>query len=230
MTVSQPKGEMCETAFAVAQREYDIAPVGGAAKRVFDIVFSLMAVLSALPFFLILPAIIYFVSPGPVFYAHRRIGLGGKSFPCLKFRTMVVNADAILEEHLARNPEAREEFERHRKLKDDPRIVPIVGSFLRRSSLDELPQFLNVFRGEMSVVGPRPLTLDELRGYGDAAMRYKAARPGITGLWQVSGRSDLTFRDRVEMDSSYVANCTLLNDLRLIGKTIGVLLNARGAY
>lgn len=226
----QPRGELCDASFAGTCSSRRVHPVGGATKRVFDILFSLVAMLSAAPFFLILPAIIYVVSPGPVFYAHKRIGFGGKSFLCLKFRTMVMDGDRVMEEHLAENPLARAEFERHRKLKSDPRIIPIVGSFLRKSSLDELPQFLNVLRGEMSVVGPRPLTLDELRGYGDATGRYEAARPGITGLWQVSGRSDLSFRKRVELDSRYVSTCTLPKDLWLIARTIGVLLNGRGAY
>lgn len=199
-------------------------------KRAFDISFSVLAVLSATPFFLIVPVLIYLVAPGPAFFSHRRVGHGGKMFPCLKFRTMVLNADKVLEVHLKNNPEAREEFARHRKLKNDPRIIPIVGVFLRRTSLDELPQFLNVMRGEMSVVGPRPLTLDELREYGKAARHYKSARPGITGLWQVSGRSDLSFGKRVELDSSYVLNCTFLTDLRLIVRTIGVLFNCKGAY
>jgi lipopolysaccharide/colanic/teichoic acid biosynthesis glycosyltransferase len=216
--------------FAAAQADRKNAPAGGAAKRVFDVAFSLLAMLSALPFFVILPAIIYFVAPGPVIFAHNRIGFGGKTFPCLKFRTMVLDADRVLEEHLAKNPDAREEYERHRKLKNDPRIIPFVGKFLRKSSLDELPQFLNVFRGEMSVVGPRPLTLDELKDYGNSAGHYKSARPGITGLWQVSGRSDLSFGKRVELDSNYVSNCTFGTDLRLIARTIGVLLNGRGAY
>ncbi len=230
MAVSQAKAEDCEATFAACKIISNDPPVGGAAKRTFDILFSLVAMLSALPFFLILPAVIYFISPGPVFYSHRRIGLGGRTFPCLKFRTMVLDADRILEEHLEENPDARVEFEHHRKLRNDPRIIPVVGSFLRKSSLDELPQFLNVIRGEMSVVGPRPLTLDELHDYGNAAGHYKLARPGITGLWQVSGRSDLSFRQRVELDSRYVLNCTLLTDMRLIAKTVGVLLNRRGAY
>ncbi|MDH5452718.1 MAG: sugar transferase [Paracoccaceae bacterium] len=230
MTAIQAKSSTGDVSFTVAQKEFENPPAGGSAKRVFDILFSLVAILSVLPFFLILPAVIYIVSPGPVFFSHKRIGFRGKSFPCLKFRTMVMDADRILEEHFANNPDAREEFERHRKLKNDPRIIPVIGSFLRKSSLDELPQFINVFRGEMSVVGPRPLTLDELRGYGEAASRYKSARPGITGLWQVSGRSDLTFCKRVELDSSYVSNCTLLTDVWLIAKTIGVLLSGRGAY
>lgn len=230
MTVYQAEGNTHDSNFPTAKNEQEIPPVGGGAKRVFDVIFSSVAMLGALPFFLILPVIVYVISPGPVFYAHNRIGFRGKIFPCLKFRTMVLDADRVLEEHLAENPEARTEFKRYRKLKEDPRVIPIVGSFLRKSSIDELPQFLNVFRGEMSVVGPRPLTREELDDYGEAAGRYKAARPGITGLWQVSGRNDISFNKRVELDSRYVSNCSLLTDLTLIAKTIGVLVNRRGAY
>ena len=230
MTAFQAKGDAGNATYIVVQNEPDILPIGGGEKRVFDVVFSVFAMLSVLPFFLIIPVIIYFVSPGPVFFTHNRIGFRGKTFPCLKFRTMVMDAEPVLESHFEKYPEARKEFAEHRKLKNDPRIIPFVGSFLRKTSLDELPQFLNVFRGEMSVVGPRPVTQDELQGYGEATSRYKSARPGITGLWQVSGRSDLSFTQRVELDSRYVSNCSLQSDLWLIAKTIGVLLNRRGAY
>ncbi len=230
MTWYQADGITRDANFTRAEREREIPPVGGGAKRVFDILFSTLAMLGTLPFYLILPVLIYLISPGPVFYSHNRIGFRGKTFPCLKFRTMVLDADRVLAEHLANNPEARAEFKRHRKLKEDPRVIPFVGSFLRKSSIDEFPQFLNVIRGEMSVVGPRPLTLEELNDYGEAAGRYKAARPGITGLWQVSGRSDVSFQKRVELDTNYVANCSLPSDLWLIAKTIGVLMNQRGAY
>ncbi|MCC0062928.1 MAG: sugar transferase [Defluviimonas sp.] len=230
MAVVQPKGEACEVAFAAATPARASSPVGGTLKRLFDVAFSLVAIASALPFFLLLPLVIYFVAPGPVFFRHTRIGFGGKSFPCLKFRTMVADADRVLDDHLARDPEARAEFARHRKLKNDPRVIPIVGAFLRKSSLDELPQFLNVLRGDMSVVGPRPLTLEELRDYGKHAGHYKAARPGITGLWQVSGRSDLSFGKRVELDSRYVATCSFPTDMHLILRTVRVLINGHGAY
>lgn len=230
MAITQAKNKIDDAALIASRYGWDVPPVGGGAKRAFDVIFSVAALMSSALFFLVVPVIIRIVSPGPVFYSHTRIGFRGETFPCLKFRTMVPDADRVLAEHLTKNPIARMEFERHRKLRNDPRIIPIVGTLLRKTSLDELPQFLNVLRGEMSVVGPRPLTHDELLDYGEAAGRYKAARPGITGLWQVSGRSDLSFRQRVELDSSYVSNCTLLTDLRLIAKTIGVLLNGRGAY
>ena len=226
----QVEGSAHDSSFAAAKMERELPPVGGGAKRIFDVMFSTVAMLGTLPFYIVLPILIYVISPGPVFYSHKRIGFRGKTFSCFKFRTMRLDADRVLQEHLASNPEARAEFKLHRKLKKDPRVIPLIGLFLRRSSIDEFPQFLNVFRGEMSIVGPRPLTLEELNDYGEAAGRYKSARPGITGLWQVSGRSDVSFSKRVELDTSYVANCTLLTDLWLIAKTIGVLVNGRGAY
>lgn len=208
----------------------DADPIGGIAKRVFDILFSSLVLLAALPIFIIVPLVVFWVSPGPVFFVHHRSGHRGKKFPCLKFRTMVLDADAVLEKHLANSPEAREEFQNVRKLKNDPRIIPIVGSFLRKSSFDEFPQFLNVLRGEMSVVGPRPITEEELSDYGDIARRYKAARPGITGLWQVSGRNNLTMQMRAQMDSRYVKDWSFFNDAGIILRTIGVVLNWRGSY
>ena len=206
------------------------APVGGLAKRVFDVGFSVAVLLSTIPFFVILPLIIGLVSPGPVLFSHRRIGFDGVAFPCLKFRTMVPNAEQMLSEYLASNPEAQEEWALTRKLKNDPRVIPIVGNVMRRLSLDELPQFINVLRGEMSVVGPRPLTSGEVGDYGHAARLYKEARPGITGLWQVSGRSDTSFRHRIELDCRYVETYGFSKDLSLIARTFGVLLNGRGAY
>ncbi|MBV1867166.1 MAG: sugar transferase [Marinosulfonomonas sp.] len=230
MPAFQPEADVCEATYSVASQKAGILPVGGGVKRLFDVAFSTIALVSALPFFLIVPIIIYFVSPGQVFFSHTRVGFRGKEFRCFKLRTMVLDADRVLEDHFAEFPEARMEFEETRKLKNDPRVIPVVGSFLRKTSLDELPQFLNVLRGDMSVVGPRPVTQLELHGYGEASGRYKSARPGITGLWQVSGRSDLPFSKRVELDSRYVSNCTLPRDLVLISRTIGVLLNRQGAY
>ncbi|MEM7076970.1 MAG: sugar transferase [Pseudomonadota bacterium] len=205
-------------------------PVGGKGKRTFDIVFSLLAILSTLPFFILLPIIIFAVSPGPVFFAHTRIGFKGRAFPCLKFRTMVPDADQKLKDYLDTNSEARNEWEKYRKLRDDPRVIPLVGKMMRRLSFDELPQFFNVLRGDMSVVGPRPLTTDELKNYGQASRHYESARPGITGLWQVSGRSDVAFSERIELDCRYVSTCTVATDVGLIAKTIGVLVHGRGAY
>lgn len=152
---------------------------------------------------------------GPGFFGHRRIGRNGEVFRCWKIRTMVVDAEARLAEHLASDPEAAAEWERDHKLRDDPRITRL-GAFLRATSLDELPQIWNVLKGEMSFVGPRPVVRDEMRKYGAARTAYLAMKPGITGLWQVSGRNDVSYDERVAMDVEYVSSVSLLTDVRLI--------------
>ena len=162
-------------------------------------------------------------------FAHKRIGQHGKEFPCYKFRTMCVDADARLKEYLAANPEAREEWERDFKLKDDPRVTR-VGRVLRRTSLDELPQLLNVLKGQMSLVGPRPIVKAEIPRYGSYIADFYMVRPGITGMWQVNGRSDTTYDERVQMDSWYVRNWSVWLDLSLLWKTVSVVLNHKGAY
>ncbi|MBQ9764495.1 MAG: sugar transferase [Phascolarctobacterium sp.] len=167
---------------------------------------------------------------GPIFFAHIRIGKDGKPFPCYKFRSMVVNNKEMLEKHLAENPEARAEWEREFKLKNDPRITPI-GQVLRKSSLDELPQIFNVLKGEMSLVGPRPVVQEELdKYYGEAVKEYCSVKPGITGLWQVSGRSDVDYPERVAMDVEYVRTRNLWKDIVILYKTFDVVLNKKGAY
>jgi exopolysaccharide production protein ExoY len=145
------------------------------------------------PLFLFVAILLRLTDPGPVFFGHKRVGLGGRSFHCLKFRTMCTDADAVLQRVLASDPAAAAEWEATRKLRNDPRISR-VGRVLREYSVDELPQLINVIRGEMSLVGPRPVVTSELTRYGNAAVHYLSARPGITGLWQVSGRSDTTYR------------------------------------
>lgn len=168
--------------------------------------------------------------PGPIFFSHTRIGKDGKPFPCYKFRSMVVNSKEMLEKHLAENPEAKAEWEREFKLKNDPRITPI-GQVLRKSSLDELPQIFNVLKGEMSLVGPRPVVQEELdKYYGDAVKEYCSVKPGITGLWQVSGRSDVDYPERVAMDVEYVRTRNLWKDIVILYKTFDVVLNKKGAY
>ena len=168
--------------------------------------------------------------PGPVIFAHSRIGKNGKAFSCYKFRTMVVNSQEILEKHLTENPTARKEWERIYKLKNDPRITKL-GCFLRSTSLDELPQVFNVLKGEMSLVGPRPVLQEELdKYYGEAAELYKTVRPGITGLWQISGRNDLDYDDRVRLDVHYINNRTFWGDIVILWKTIAVVLQNKGAY
>jgi undecaprenyl-phosphate galactose phosphotransferase len=166
---------------------------------------------------------------GSVIFKHRRIGRGGQTFECLKFRTMIPNADQVLRTLLERDPELKAEWVRDHKLRNDPRITRL-GRFLRRTSLDELPQLWNVLRGDMSLVGPRPVVREELLRYGRNVGIYLAAKPGITGLWQVTGRNDTDYRRRVVLDTYYVRNQNLLLDLYILFKTTGVVLGGTGAY
>lgn len=200
-------------------------------KRSFDILFSASVLVVFSPLYLILGILVAFASPGPIFYRQERVGRNFKRFKCIKFRTMVVNADRFLDEMLAECPEKRQEFEDNFKLKDDPRITWI-GKFLRWTSLDEFPQFFNVLKGDMSVVGPRPLVPDELHKYGNKMDRVLTIKPGITGLWQVSGRNDIPYPQRVLIDVYYVNHHNWLLDIWIILKTIGVVLFPKnnGAY
>jgi lipopolysaccharide/colanic/teichoic acid biosynthesis glycosyltransferase len=168
-------------------------------------------------------------SGASVIYKHRRVGRGGQMFSCLKFRTMVPNADQVLRELLTSSPELQAEWVRDHKLRNDPRVTRL-GRFLRRTSLDELPQLWNVLRGEMSLVGPRPVVREELLRYGRNVGTYLAAKPGITGLWQVTGRNNTDYRRRVVLDTYYVRNQNLLLDLYILVKTTGVVLGGSGAY
>ncbi len=197
-------------------------------KRAFDIATSGILLVLLFPLFLIL---FYKVKQtgDKVFFGHQRIGVSGVSFPCYKFRTMVTNSAEVLERLLRENPTMREEWEREFKLKDDPRITAI-GHFLRRTSLDELPQLWNVLRGDMSLVGPRPVVEAELEKYGDDVDYYLHVKPGMTGLWQVSGRNDVDYETRVALDAWYVRNWSLWNDLVILIKTIRVVLQRDGAY
>lgn len=200
-------------------------------KRAFDIVFSLLCLVLGLPFFLLIALFIFVSSPGKVIYSHERIGRGGKSFRCYKFRSMYLNADQRLKEILASHPLLKEEWEKNYKLKKDPRITPF-GSFLRKTSFDELPQFWNVLKGDLSVVGPRPVVKEEVEKYLNVkAYKILSIRPGLTGLWQVSGRSDIAcYQTRIQLDEYYVDNHSLLLDLKLILKTIPAMLFSKGAY
>ncbi len=193
--------------------------------------FSILVLTIGLPLFLLIAFLVVVSSPGPVFYIQTRVGRNYQSFGCIKFRTMRPDADEELSVVLEKSPKLRKEFERDFKLRDDPRITPI-GRFLRRSSLDELPQFINVIRGEMSVVGPRPIVEKELERYGAFMQEVASVRPGLTGLWQVSGRNNLTYNERVRLDLKYARNRSFFLDLNIIFKTFGVLLLPvdRGAY
>lgn len=200
-----------------------------AAKRVLDVVGAALLLVLFAPLMAVI-ALLVARDGGPVFYAHRRIGRDGASFGCLKFRTMVPDADLRLAELLERDPQARAEWEATRKLRRDPRVTP-VGRILRASSLDELPQLVNVLKGEMSLVGPRPVQQSELNAfYGSAASHYRAVRPGLTGLWQISGRNDTSYAYRVALDVAYVSHATLLDDIRILLRTPFAVLRRRGAY
>jgi len=204
---------------------------GDATKRAFDIFFSLFVLIVFSPLYLVLAVLISISSPGSIFYVQQRVGKNHKPFGCIKFRTMVHNADEVLASMIADSPHMRDEFEANFKLRNDPRITWI-GKFLRLTSLDEFPQFWNVLKGDMSVVGPRPLVPDELHKYGNRIDKVLKIRPGITGLWQVSGRNDIPYPQRVQMDVYYVNCRNGLLDLWVISKTIGVVIFPRnnGAY
>ena len=199
-------------------------------KRVFDLVVSVIGTLLISPFLLVIAILIKATSPGPAIYAHMRLGRHGKMFPCYKFRSMVKDADKKLAAYLASNPSAKAEWEREQKLKNDPRVTR-VGMFLRKTSLDELPQLFNVIIGDMSLVGPRPITRSEVCKYGTYFSDYEMVRPGMTGLWQTSGRSDTSYDRRVRLDAWYVRNWNLWLDISMLVKTVRVLLSKdSGAY
>lgn len=208
-----------------------IAIDGEFSKRLFDILFSLTVLIVFSPVYLFLMLLIALSSPGPVFYVQKRMGRNFKPFGCIKFRTMVPNADEVLYEIMETSPRLRQEFRKNFKLKRDPRITWI-GRFLRMTSLDEFPQFLNVLKGDMSVVGPRPVVYEELERYGRHAERVFSIRPGITGLWQVSGRNDIPYPRRVQIDIYYVNFRSFIMDLWIVFKTIGVIIFPKdnGAY
>lgn len=204
---------------------------GEQAKRLFDIVFSLTVLILFSPIYLLLAALIALSSSGPIFYVQERVGKNYKRFNCIKFRTMVANADEMLLEIMQTSPHLRQEFEDNFKLKYDPRITWI-GRFLRITSLDEFPQFWNVLMGDMSVVGPRPLVVEELPKYGAQIETVLTIRPGITGLWQVSGRNDIPYPQRIRIDVYYANFRHFWMDLWIIVKTIGVVIFPKdnGAY
>ena len=205
--------------------------LGRSIKRTGDVLFSSLILSIGFPLFVFLAILVKTTSPGPIFYIQERVGRNFKRFGCIKFRTMNVNAEDLLSNVLANSPSMRKEFERDYKLKKDPRIT-FLGKFLRRSSLDELPQFLNVLRGEMSIVGPRPIVENELPRYGEYMEEIASVRPGLTGLWQVSGRNILSYEKRVSLDLYYARERSFVMDLIIMLKTFGVLLFPadRGAY
>ena len=198
------------------------------AKRVLDVVGAIVLAAVFLPLMLAI-AVLMRKEGGSIIYKHWRIGRNGRAFECLKFRTMIPNADQVLRELLQHDPKMQAEWVRDHKLRRDPRVTRL-GHFLRRTSLDELPQLWNVMRGEMSLVGPRPVVREELLRYGRNIRTYLSAKPGITGLWQVKGRNDTDYRRRVVLDTYYVRNQNLLLDLYILLKTTRVVLGGNGAY
>lgn len=202
-------------------------PFARTVKMAFDLGLAGIALAILAPL-LLLVAFVVRLDGGPALFAHTRIGRRGQAFRCLKFRSMVVDSDAALADLFEKDPAARDEWMRSHKLRNDPRVT-WVGRILRKTSLDELPQLLNVLRLEMSMVGPRPIVSAEVPKYGENIEFYYQTRPGITGLWQVSGRSDTTYADRVHIDSWYVRNWTLWRDLTILARTLPAVLTARGA-
>ena len=200
-------------------------------KRLFDLIFSIIFIVILTPIFIGISLLVKASSRGEIIYNQERLGLNKKKFACKKFRTMHPEADDILKKILSENPDIKKEYLTSFKIKDDPRITPI-GKFLRITSLDELPQLINVLRGEMSIVGPRPIVKEEIPKYGNAIKKVFSVKPGMTGLWQVSGRNKLSYEKRVYLDLKYAKERTLLMDMRILIRTIGVILFPfdRGAY
>lgn len=204
-------------------------PFYRAVKRVFDIVVGTSLFILCIPLMLLIAMLIKIDSKGPVIYRHRRIGFKGREFNCLKFRTMVDGADQMLDKIINENPQMREEWEKYKKIPNDPRVTRF-GRFLRKTSLDELPQLINVIKGEMSLVGPRPVLYEELKLFNEDSDYYLEVKPGITGLWQISGRSDIDFQKRVELEIWYVKNYSIWLDITVIIRTVKVVLTRVGAY
>lgn len=197
-------------------------------KRIFDFFLAIFLCIFLSPFFLLFILIVK-LDGGVAFYGHERIGKNGQKFKCLKFRSMASNSQELLQQLLASDPLAYEEWNSTYKLKNDPRITKI-GHFLRTSSLDEMPQLINIIKGEMSFVGPRPVTQEELPRYKDNVIYYLHVTPGLTGLWQVSGRNDVDYDTRVALDIRYIQNWSFFQDLKILAKTVHVVLFRKGAY
>jgi lipopolysaccharide/colanic/teichoic acid biosynthesis glycosyltransferase len=199
------------------------------AVRALDIVVAIVALILLAPVFLLVTVAIWTSRSGPILFRQQRIGLHGKPFTCLKFRTMRVDADVHLQRLLETCPVSRQEWEQDQKLRQDPRVTQF-GTFLRRSSIDELPQLFNVLAGDMSIVGPRPIVSSEAKRYGRYIRYYHAMRPGITGIWQVSGRNNTSYRRRIACDIVYSRSQSLETNLKIMASTVPVVLKARGAY
>ena len=216
-----------ELGFELPQRLFHTSAALSKRGMDFAVSFTVLAIFA--PLFLVTATLIKLTSPGPLFFGHTRYGRGGRQFKAWKFRTMATNGDAILQRYLADNPMAREEWERDHKLKNDPRVT-WVGKWLRRYSFDELPQLWNVLVGDMSLVGPRPIVKAEIVKYGSAYGLYQRVIPGITGLWQVSGRNNTTYEERIAFDEYYVRNWSVWLDIYILVRTVRTVLTGHGAY
>lgn len=205
------------------------AALGGVTKRTFDLTVAVLLLFLLAPLIIGTVIALAIAQGRPVIIRHKRIGFGGRTFGCLKFRTMVLDADRVLHNHLKENETAREEWARDRKLRNDPRVTRL-GAILRRTSIDELPQLINIVSGDMSVIGPRPIVEAEVSKYGVTYLDYKCARPGLTGAWQVSGRNDLDYAARVRLDRDYVRTWSFGSDAKILVKTVPAVLSRRGCY
>ncbi len=220
----------CAGVMGVRVCDYLHSSTGQFLKRTFDIVGASVGLVLAIPIFIVSSIWIKLRSPGPVFYGHTRLGTEEREFKAWKFRTMVVDADKVLEQYLMNDPEMRREWFEDQKLKKDPRVIAGIGNLLRKSSLDEIPQLWNVLVGDMSLVGPRPIVRSEVQKYEQMIGLYFRVRPGLTGLWQVSGRNNTSYSQRVRLDSYYVCNWSLWLDAYIIARTIKTILRREGAY
>lgn len=210
-------------------RESRLTSFEGKLKRLFDFMLACLALIPGLPIMGVIGLLIKLSSPGPVIFKHKRLGMNGEFIYVYKFRTMAQDADKILQQIFLNNPELKKQYEREFKLENDPRITGI-GAFLRKTSLDELPQIFNILKGELSIVGPRPIVEREIEKYGEYSKYILKVPPGLTGLWQVSGRSDVSYNDRIQLDMYYINNWTFMLDMTIILKTIPAVLARRGAY
>lgn len=226
---SGPRRAMASAALPVFARTHCAHRSGQAAKRAFDIFVAAIALVFFLPLIALVSLLVFVSDPGPMFYGHMRVGRDGRLFRIWKIRSMAVNADQVFERALREDPALAREWAQFHKLRKDVRVTPI-GRIIRLTSIDELPQLYNVLVGDMSIVGPRPVTQKEMLRYGRYYREYCAVRPGITGLWQVSGRSSTTYRRRVALDVSYVRKRTFWMDCWILLKTIPVIFLAKGSY
>ncbi|MEL6520627.1 MAG: sugar transferase [Pseudomonadota bacterium] len=238
MVLRSPRGEVLKkvmesaqmkpvASFAETVQSPSADPLYRFAKRATDIVIALGMLVAFAPIMLLIAIAIRWKSDGNIFYSHKRVGKDGKTFGCLKFTTMVPNADVVLKQLLDKDPDLRRQWELAQKLPNDPRVIPGIGHLLRASSLDELPQIINVLRGDMSIVGPRPVTESELEKYGAYRHHYLSVKPGLTGPWQMGGRSDTSYAERVAKDVWYVENASLSMDLRIFVKTVTSFVSGR---